>query len=103
MPLDQARCRQVVALASLASGLAASLAAIAVATTIAEEALKERPRRRRRHRRRRPSQKLFWYSCRLWSLRRWDDETCQVHCRFSKEEIRCLVDLLDVSSCSWTN
>ena len=32
MPLDQARCCQVVALASLAGGLAASLAAVAVAT-----------------------------------------------------------------------
>jgi nuclease HARBI1 len=103
MPLDQARCHQVVMLAGLAGGLAASLAAVAVATAVAEEALKERPCRRCCHRRRRPGQKLFWYSCRLWSLRRWDDETCQVYCRFSKEEICCLVDLLSVSSCPWTN
>lgn len=99
MPLDKARRRQVVALAGLAGGLAASLAAVAVATAVAEETLKERPRQRRRHRRRRPGQKLFRYSRRPWSLRRWDDETCQVHCRFFKEEIRCLVNLFSVSSC----
>jgi hypothetical protein len=90
----------VAAVAGIAGGLAASMAAVVVIAT-AQEATNIGHRHRQPRRRRR--QKHFRYRRREWSLRRWDEETCQIHRRFSKEEIRRLVDLFGVNLCPWTN